>query len=422
MKNKWLRLLPLIYLLFGILWVTLTDYWLYSLRQKNNLVMAEYVNLLKGWVFIIITSVLIYLIIKKHEALKQLEQKEHELLTLINNMPDFVCFKDGEGRWLLANEYGLSLYELQNVDYKGKTDLDLGEYSPHFKEAFAYCTDTDERTWQEGKNTRDEESFAIPCGELKTFDVIKVPLFYPDGKRRALVTIGRDISSLKKAEQLLVNKEKMSVVGELSAGIAHEIKNPLTAIKGFIQLIQKSGKTNKDHVNLVLSEIDRINEIVSEMLILSKPHTKKLVIFPLKDAIQYVIDLVSNESLKNNIHIHLNNIDESTLVKGDINGLKQVFLNLIKNAMEAMPTGGVIDISSLYTSEDYITIKIRDDGMGISAENQKLLGHAFFTSKEKGMGLGLTITYKIIQEHNGHISIESKESEGTVVTLSLPTS
>ncbi|WP_417899624.1 ATP-binding protein [Bacillus haimaensis] len=422
MKNKWLRLLPLIYLLFGILWVTLTDYWLYSLRQNNNLVMAEYVNLLKGWVFIIITAVLIYLIIKKHEALKQLEQKEHELLTLINNMPDFVCFKDGEGRWLLANEYGLSLYELQNVDYKGKTDLDLGEYSPHFKEAFAYCTDTDERTWQEGKITRDEESFAIPCGELKTFDVIKVPLFYPDGKRRALVTIGRDISSLKKAEQLLVNKEKMSVVGELSAGIAHEIKNPLTAIKGFIQLIQKSGKTNKDHVNLVLSEIDRINDIVSEMLILSKPHTKKLVIFPLKDAIQYVIDLVSNESLKNNIHIHLNNIDESTLVKGDINGLKQVFLNLIKNAMEAMPTGGVIDISSLYTSEDYITIKIRDNGIGISVENQKLLGHAFFTSKEKGMGLGLTITYKIIQEHNGHISIESKEGEGTVVTLSLPTS
>ncbi|MGM0835680.1 MAG: ATP-binding protein [Bacillota bacterium] len=422
MKNKWLRLLPLIYLLFGILWVTLTDYWLYSLRQNNDLVMAEYVNLLKGWVFIIITTVLIYLIIKKHEALKQLEQKEHELLTLINNMPDFVCFKDGDGRWLLANEYGLSLYELQNVDYKGKTDLELGEYSPHFKEAFAYCTDTDERTWQEGKITRDEESFAIPCGELKTFDVIKVPLFYPDGKRRALVTIGRDISSLKKAEQLLVTKEKLSVVGELSAGIAHEIKNPLTAIKGFIQLIQKSGKTNKDHVNLVLSEIDRINDIVSEMLILSKPHTKKLVFFPLTDAIQYVIDLVSNESLKNNIHIHLNNIDESTLVKGDINGLKQVFLNLIKNAMEAIPNGGIIEISSLETSDDYITIKIRDNGMGISVENQKLLGHAFFTSKEKGMGLGLTITYKIIQEHNGHISIESKEGEGTVVTLSLPTS
>ncbi|MFE7061020.1 ATP-binding protein [Sutcliffiella sp. NPDC057660] len=422
MKNKWLRLLPLIYLLFGILWVTLTDYWLYSLRQNNNLVMAEYVNMLKGWLFIIITAVLIYLIIKKHEALKQLEQKEHELLTLINNMPDFVCFKDGDGRWLLANEYGLSLYELLNVDYKGKTDLELGEYSPHFKEAFAYCTETDERTWQEGKITRDEESFPIPCGELKTFDVIKVPLFYPDGKRRALVTIGRDISSLKKAEHLLVTKEKLSVVGELSAGIAHEIKNPLTAIKGFIQLIQKSGKTNKDHVNLVLSEIDRINDIVSEMLILSKPHTKRLVIFPLTHAIQYVIDLVSNESLKNNIHIHLNNIDESTLVKGDINGLKQVFLNLIKNAMEAMPDGGVIDISSLETSEDYITIKIRDNGMGISEENQKLLGHAFFTSKEKGMGLGLTISYKIIQEHNGHLSIESKEGEGTLVTLSLPAS
>jgi signal transduction histidine kinase len=146
------------------------------------------------------------------------------------------------------------------------------------------------------------------------------------------------------------------------------------------------------------------------------------VIFPLVDAIQYVIDLVSNESLKNNIHIQLDNIDESTLVKGDINGLKQVFINLIKNAMEAMPNGGVIDISSHEISKDYIAIKIRDNGIGISEENQKLLGHAFFTSKEKGMGLGLTITNKIIQEHNGLISIESAEGEGTVVTLSLPTS
>ena len=421
MKIKWLKLLPLIYLGFGILWVSVTDYWLYSLRQNNSVVLAEYVNLIKGWVFILITAVLIYLIIKKNESLKQLEQKEHELFTLINNMPDFVCFKDGEGRWLLANEYGLSLYELQHVDYKGKTDMELGEYSPHFKEAFAYCTVTDEQTWKEGKITRDEESFPIPCGEMKTFDVIKVPLFYPDGRRKALVTIGRDISPLKKAEQLLVRKEKLSVVGELSAGIAHEIKNPLTAIKGFIQLIQKTGKTNDEHVNLVLSEIDRINDIVSEMLILSKPQTKKLVIFPLADVIQYVIDLVSNETLKNDIHISLTDFDESTLVKGDINGLKQVFINLIKNAMEALPDGGVIDISSHFTMEDYITIKIRDNGMGISEENQKMIGHAFFTSKEKGMGLGLTITYKIIQEHKGYISFDSREGDGTVVTLSLPT-
>ncbi|WP_078379728.1 ATP-binding protein [Sutcliffiella halmapala] len=421
MKNKWLRFIPLIYLGFGILWISLTDYWLYSLNQNNNLIIVEYVNLLKGWLFIIITALLIYLIIKKHEALKELEQKKSELSTLINNMPDFVCFKDGAGKWVLANDYGLALYDLQEVDYQGKTDLELGEYSPHFKEAFAYCMETDEQTWQDGKITRDEESFLLPCGERKTFDVIKVPLFYPDGKRRALVTIGRDISSLKKAESLLLTKEKLSVVGEMSAGIAHEIKNPLTAIKGFIQLIKKSGKANQNHVNLVLSEIDRINDIVSEMLVLSKPPTKKLLPVPLTEVIHYVSNLVSNETKQGNIHIDVKNIVETTMVKGDVNGLKQVFLNIIKNAMEAMPEGGLIEISAEMTTPNYLTIKIKDDGIGIREANIDQLGNPFFTSKEKGMGLGLTITNKIIQEHNGQLYIESEEGKGTTVSISLST-
>lgn len=421
MKNKWLRFIPLIYLAFGILWISLTDYWLYHLNQNNNVFIAEYVNLLKGWLFIIITALLIYLIIKKHEALKELEQKKSELSTLINNMPDFVCFKDGEGRWVLANDYGLSLYELQGVDYQGKTDIELGEYTPHFKEAFVYCMETDEQTWQEAKITRDEESFLVPSGERKTFDVIKVPLFYPDGKRRALVTIGRDISSLKQAESLLLTKEKLSVVGEMSAGIAHEIKNPLTAIKGFIQLIKKDGKANTNHVNLVLSEIDRINEIVSEMLVLSKPPTKKLTPFPLKEVIHYVSNLVSNETKRSRIQIVVRNIDESTIVKGDVNGLKQVFINIIKNAMEAMPDGGVIEISAEKTMPHDLKIQIKDDGIGISDANLDQLGIPFYTSKEKGMGLGLTITNKIIQEHNGQLQIESEEGKGTTVTIFLST-
>ncbi|MGD6774580.1 MULTISPECIES: ATP-binding protein [Bacillaceae] len=421
MKRKWLKYLPLIYLFFGIVWIGLTDYWIYVLKQTNNNDIAEYINLIKGWLFILITTLLLYLMLKKHAALKELEQKEQELSTLINNMPDFVCFKDGKGRWLQTNEYGLSLYDLQDVDYKGKTDIELGVFSPHFMEAFEYCMKTDEQTWKDGKISRAEESFSLADGEMKTFDVIKVPLFHADGRRKALVTIGRDISSLKKTEQLLVTKEKLSVVGELSAGIAHEIKNPLTSIKGFIQLIQLSGKANKNHVEMVLSEIDRINDIVSELLVLSKPQTKELTLISILEVLQYVIKLVENEAAINNISFSIENIGPDTMVRGDKNNLKQVFINLIKNSMEAMPDGGTVMITGLRETDGRKSIQVKDDGIGISSSNMDSIGNPFFTSKEKGMGLGLTITKKIIEEHQGNIRIESKEGNGTTVTIDLPT-
>ncbi|TYS68704.1 PAS domain S-box protein [Sutcliffiella horikoshii] len=422
MKRNWLKFIPLIYLFFGIVWIGLTDYWIYVLKQNDHYVISEYISLLKGWLFILITTLLLYLMLKKHAALKELEQKEQELSTLINNMPDFVCFKDGEGRWLQTNEYGLALYDLEKVDYKGKTDVELGAYSPHFLEAFEYCMKTDEQTWKEGKISRAEESFCLADGERKTFDVIKVPLFHADGRRKALVTIGRDISSLKKTEQLLVTKEKLSVVGELSAGIAHEIKNPLTSIKGFIQLIQRSGNANKKHVEMVLSEIDRINDIVSELLVLSKPQTKELTLIPILEVLQYVINLVENEAINHNISFSIENLGSETMVRGDKNNLKQVFINLIKNAMEAMPNGGTITISGLAdTGDGRRSIQVKDDGIGISSSNMSSIGNPFFTSKDKGMGLGLTITKKIIEEHQGEIRFESKEGNGTTVTIDLPT-
>ncbi|WP_404443558.1 PAS domain S-box protein [Sutcliffiella horikoshii] len=421
MKRKWLKFIPLIYLLFGIIWIALTDYWLYVLKQNDNFVIAEYINLIKGWLFILITTLLLFLMLKKHEALKELEQKEQELSTLINNMPDFVCFKDGVGRWLQTNEYGLALYDLHEVDYKGKTDIELGAYSPHFMEAFEYCMKTDEQTWLEAKISRAEESFSLEDGERKTFDVIKVPLFHSDGRRKALVTIGRDISSLKKTEQLLVTKEKLSAVGELSAGIAHEIKNPLTSIKGFIQLIQRSGKANKNHVDMVLSEIDRINDIVSELLVLSKPQTKELTLIPLLEILEYVIRLVEHEANNKNIKFSIENLSPDMLVRGDKNNLKQVFINLIKNSMEAMQSGGTIKISGSSLSDGRVSILVKDDGIGISSSNLVQIGNPFFTSKEKGMGLGLTITKKIMEEHQGAIRIESEEGKGTTVTIELPT-
>ena len=205
---------------------------------------------------------------------QQVNNEEKRLSALIDSMPDFMCVKDGEGRWLKVNKFGLDLYELNHVDYYGKTDIELGEYTPFFKDAFLYCVGSDEEAWNQGNLTRLEESFYIRSGEHKTFDVIKVPLFYGDGSRKALVTIGRDISQQKRTEAMLLKKEKLSVVGELAAGIAHEIRNPLTSLKGFIQLMHETDEVTKEYLEIMSKEIDRINQIVSELLVLAKPQSR----------------------------------------------------------------------------------------------------------------------------------------------------
>ncbi|WBL13775.1 ATP-binding protein [Sutcliffiella sp. NC1] len=416
MKQK-KYLIPIIYFIFGIVWLFFTDIYLH---QNLTYAAIIYLDLFKGVLFILFSTFLIYLLLKKHTDLKQLEAKQNELTTLINSMPDFVCFKDGEGRWVQTNDFGLELYNLKHVNYKGKTDVELAKYTPFFKEALEFCVETDEHAWKEGVLTRNEESFPLPTGKIKTFDVIKVPLFYPDGKRQGLLTLGRDISVLKEAEQLLLTKEKLSVVGELSAGIAHEIRNPLTSIKGFIQLLQETKDPDPRHFELIMSEIERINEIVSELLILSKPQPKVIKKFPLNDVLKYVNQLFSHEATLHKIKIHLNIDDCPHMVVGDENGLKQVFINIVKNAMDAMDCGGEIEIYCERRVEDSVNIIVKDNGKGMPKSRLERLGEPFFTSKEKGMGLGLTITKKIINDFKGDIKFESAEGEGTTVTVTLP--
>ncbi|RQW83054.1 MAG: PAS domain S-box protein [Geobacter sp.] len=120
--------------------------------------------------------------------------------TLINAMPDIVAFKDGEGRWLEANRFDLQLFQLESVDYRGKKDSDLAAFSSFYREAFLACEESDELAWQARKPSRADETIPRPDGPPMVFDIIKVPMFYPDGRRKGLVVVGRDITERKLAE------------------------------------------------------------------------------------------------------------------------------------------------------------------------------------------------------------------------------
>ncbi|WP_078547541.1 ATP-binding protein [Litchfieldia alkalitelluris] len=408
----------IVYLIISLVWITSTD----ILIDKVDITDKLYDNLqfIKGVIFSVVTSILIHFIIKKHNAHKKAEENNNELSILINSMPDFVSFKDGKGRWLKVNDFGKELYTLENIDYVGKTDTDLAEMVPFFKDAFLYCVKSDKEAWEKGVLSRCEESFPVISGEIKTFDVIKVPLYDEDNNRKGLLTIGRDITQLKAAETMLLRKEKLSVVGELAAGIAHEIRNPLTSIKGFIQLMKESKQSApKEHFNIVLSELDRINQIVSEMLVLSKPQSKTYKQFQLNGFINHVLKLTNHEALLYGIELDFINKSGNPKLYGDSNQLIQVFINIIKNSIEAMPKGGTIKIVTEKNS-DRINISIIDTGHGIPKDRLERLGEPFFTHKEKGMGLGLTISNKIIHEHKGSMEITSEVGVGTRVKINLP--
>lgn len=406
-----------IFVVFSTAWILASDLLVHSLQLEGRIVLVA--NLAKGGLFVVISTTFLYLTLKKNEQFKRAAEDEQQLSTLINSMPDFVCFKDGEGRWIRVNDFGRKLYMLENIDYIGKTDRELGALVPFFRDSFEYCIKSDEEAWKAGKLTRCEESFLTMVGEQKTFDVIKVPIFYENGERKGLLTIGRDITQQKIAEALLLKKEKLSVLGELAAGIAHEVRNPLTSINGFIQMMKQTKHVEEKYVDIMLDELERINQIVSELLVLGKPQSQCYKPLQLCDVLDYVLKLVQHEAALSDVNIMLNSCSSNLMVYGDKSQLIQVFLNIIKNSLEAMPDGGLIDLS-VKEDEDRLKIEIRDTGIGIPEDRLEKIGEPFFTLKEKGMGLGLTISTKIIQEHKGVLDIQSELGKGTTVSIILP--
>jgi len=236
-----------------------------------------------------------------------------------------------------------------------------------------------------------------------------------------IVIISRDISERKKSEEILLQSEKLSIVGELAAGVAHEIRNPLTTIKGFIQLYKKENRMI-EYNDLILSELERIEIITSELLSLGKPQAVQFNRINIEELIQSTIEFLAPQALLNKIQFELECKELNLQVFGEKNQLKQVLLNIIKNAMEAMASGGVITIGVQKTLDGECLLTIKDQGHGIPEEILPRLGEPFYSLKEKGTGLGLMICHKIIKQHNGKITYKSKVNEGTVIGITLPIS
>jgi two-component system, sporulation sensor kinase A len=248
----------------------------------------------------------------------------------------------------------------------------------------------------------------------------KSPIKSVTGEMDGWSAIIKDITAWKKSQEMLKNTEKLSVAGQLAAGIAHEIRNPITAIKGFIQLINYSTNEYKDYFSIMVSEIERIELILSELLILSKPQVSKLEQTEIKALVNQISTLLDSQAILNNVEIVIDSEPVDMYLLCDENQLKQVFINFIKNSIEAMSNGGKLIIQIRVVDDHRLNIRFIDNGMGMSAETLAKLGQPFYTTKDTGTGLGYMISKKIIENHLGELAIMSEPLKGTTIDVFLP--
>ncbi|MGG0457804.1 ATP-binding protein [Bacillus mycoides] len=215
--------------------------------------------------------------------------------------------------------------------------------------------------------------------------------------------------------------ENLAVIGTMSTTIAHEIRNPLTALKGFTQIQKERNLEDTMSYEIMLQEIERIDEFVSELMLLGKPKPTNYEGCNIREILLYVVQLMESYATQYKVKFHLQVDGNLPVINGDDKQLKQVLLNIIKNGIESMPEGGDIQIHAYEKVGENLCISVEDQGFGIENEKIKKIGKAFYTTKENGTGLGLMITYKIIEEHQGSIVIQSSMGVGTKVEIYLPT-
>ncbi|HLT55119.1 MAG TPA: ATP-binding protein [Bacillota bacterium] len=228
----------------------------------------------------------------------------------------------------------------------------------------------------------------------------------------------KDITYRKETEKYLIQSEKMSVAGQLAAGIAHEIRNPLTSIKGFLQLLQAGVSRKEEYYKIMIEEIEKMEKITTELLFISKPMTDNKKWENVIGMLEDVIQLLQPQAKLKNIKLKYD-CPNNEQIYCDRSQIKQVLINVVKNAIEAMSERGIVELN-VHSNHQHVEIHIRDEGPGIPEEILHKLGEPFFTTKKDGTGLGIMITKQIMEAHGGYLEIKQNEPKGSTFNLVFP--
>jgi len=387
-------------------------------------------------------------------AEKELRGTEERLRSLMNSMPDIVCFKDEAGRWLEANAFDLKLFQLENVEYKGKKDSELAQFSAFYHDAFMTCEASDEEAWRAGAVTRAEEVIPLPDGSKSVFDIIKVPLFTPEGKRKALTVVGRDITKRKLAE---LEKERLNAAlleknQEMENFLyitTHDLRSPLVNIQGFSQNLERyikelraalepaalpagarealeslTGDRIPEALKFVLESSRKMDALITALLKVSrigrvemKPETLEMngLLTKILDTLRYQLEEAGAK-------VEAGNLPPCS---ADPGAASQLFTNLLDNAIKYRHKDRPLLVN--VTGEvngDRVVYTVADNGDGIPAAEMDKIWNVFYQQDRspgrKGEGIGLPMVKRIAEKNGGSIWAESKEGRGTVFYVELP--
>ncbi|MER2257977.1 MAG: ATP-binding protein [Priestia megaterium] len=330
---------------------------------------------------------------------------------ILNSLPVGIITMEDETNSIFANTSAKQFLDLDEKDICGYME-ECPEYNTEF--------------WSMLNSGEIHENKKVLFGTKKTcycFLVSQTQLFNEKNESIGRIFYFIDISDTEELEKRMHQSEKLALVGEVAAGAAHEIRNPLAVIHGFISLMNQSlsdEEKKRFYLPLLMKELERINYIIEEMLLLSKPGTPVMKKVSMQDIINELLPLITHSSKFTEKDKLIFDVKlQPHILKVDEKQIKQVLHNLIRNSMEAMDGEGVITIYSQVHDDNYY-LYIEDNGKGIPLHMQQSLYQPFSTSKDSGTGLGLPIAQRILESHGGQIKLLSTSSRGTVFVIKLP--
>ncbi len=333
----------------------------------------------------------------------------------VDHLPVGIIAVDREGRVRIFNR---SLATLTGLNYDrvlGKSFLNLlnGQRFNKLLQTLA--------TGKEFKNLNPESVIPVKASSNLVTNIYAI-------RDHSGVTVGAiamftPAKRQQELENTLVKVEKLAILGQLATEMIHEIRNPLTAVYGFLQLLQQhlEGSPKEEYLAIMSAELKNINRFVSDFLLLARPGYCKRAQCSINQLITEVVALVECEAVIRKLIINLETSEGMPLINADGGQLKQVFLNITRNALDSLPEGGEVFLRvSKDEQQGNVRVVIRDTGKGMDQQTLANMFNPFFTTKESGTGLGMFISKKIIDNHGGHIEIRSEPAGGTTVTVLLP--
>lgn len=356
---------------------------------------------------------------KIEEYTENIIKNKNQLETIFNSFSGIMMILGPNYKIKRINHTGL---EIAKKNYKNNNIIDMFCYEV-FNQSSCHCEDCPIVNTLKSKS----ECMSEVLRGSDVYHLCSFPVYDSLGNIDEVVVHSRKVTEQVMLEKELIQVEKMAAIGQMSAGITHELKNPLAVIKGASYLINNCCNINENElVKEAIDEIDlnvtRAEKIIYNLLDFSRPSNEKETQIEFRKIIEQVLLLERNAIVKGNINVIINISNDPLYIFGKSSSLKHIFLNLITNAVQAMPTGGNVIITGKKLNNEKVEICFSDTGLGIPTENIDKIFKPFFTTKEtsKGTGLGLWIVYKEIEKHDGTIKVQSIHNYGTTFTIMLP--